>query len=112
MNATLTVLPALLAIAGPIGSAAHSPAAREARGGAAMPAAVITFRPSAEVGGRVIRLSDVAAVEAPDARLVARLEAVDVGSAPLHGHSRSVSAAYAQIRIRQIGVDVNRLQFH
>jgi flagellar basal body P-ring formation protein FlgA len=77
----------------------------------AVPAALITFRDRAEVRDRVIRLRDVAAVEGDDAALVAALEAVDVGAAPLTGHTRTVSGEYARIRIRQIGVDTKRLEF-
>jgi flagella basal body P-ring formation protein FlgA len=73
--------------------------------------AVITFRQSAEVRDRVIRLADVAVVEGGDAALVAALEAVEVGTSPLSGRSRSVSAEYAKVRIRQIGVNPNRLLF-
>lgn len=75
------------------------------------PAALITFRATAEVRDRVIRLRDVAAVEGEDAALIAALEGVDVGTSPLSGHSRSVSGEYARIRIRQIGVDTKRLRF-
>jgi flagella basal body P-ring formation protein FlgA len=82
-----------------------------ARSVATIPTAVITFRPSAEVRGKGIQLADVALVESQDARLASRLEGVEVGTAPLCGHSRSVSAEYAKIRVRQIGVDVNRLLF-
>jgi flagella basal body P-ring formation protein FlgA len=53
----------------------------------------------------------VATVESDDPRLIARLEAVEVGAAPLPGRSRTVSAAYARVRVLQIGVDVTRLQF-
>jgi flagella basal body P-ring formation protein FlgA len=77
----------------------------------AVPAAVITFRSAAEVSGKTIRLSDVALVESADAHLAARLESIEVGSAPLCGHSRTVSAEYARIRVRQIGVDPSRIEF-
>jgi flagella basal body P-ring formation protein FlgA len=93
--------------------AAH-PTARAAvgtRSNAGLPTAVVTFRSSAEVRGTGIRLADIALVEASDARLSTRLEAVEVGTAPLCGHTRTVSAEYAKIRIRQVGVDVNRLLF-
>jgi flagellar basal body P-ring formation protein FlgA len=76
------------------------------------PIAVITFRTPASVAGRAIRLADVAVVEAADPRLAARLEAVEVGAAPLRGHTRTVSAAYARVRIRQLGIDVARLDIH
>jgi flagella basal body P-ring formation protein FlgA len=77
----------------------------------ATPAVVITFRTNAEVRGTAIRLADVALVESQDASLVARLEGVEVGTAPLFGHSRTVSADFAKIRLRQTGVDLNRLLF-
>src|SRR5205823_7936673 len=85
----------------------HTPAFSSIGVAAKSPVAVITFQPSAEVRGRTIHLSDIAAVEGESTRLVSRLEAVEVGSAPLCGHSRTVSAQYAKIRVRQIGVDVN-----
>jgi len=72
---------------------------------------VITFRSTNEVRGRAIHLADIALVECPDRNLSARLEAVEVGTSPLCGHSRAVSAEYAKIRIRQIGVNPDRLLF-
>jgi flagella basal body P-ring formation protein FlgA len=82
-----------------------------ARSPTGIPAAVVSFRTSAEVRGMSIRLADVAFVECPDAKLAARLEGVEVGTAPLCGHSRTVSAEYAKIRIRQIGVNPDWLLF-
>jgi flagella basal body P-ring formation protein FlgA len=112
MNAPITTLAFFLTLGRPGLSPGRYAAAPRTPGVAALPVALITFRPTVEVSGRVIRLADVAVVEGADPRLVARLEAVDVGAAPLHGHTRSVSAAYAQVRIRQIGVDISRLRFH
>src|SRR5690349_7847606 len=106
MNAPITTLTLFLTLGRPGLTAAGSVTAPGVRTTPSLPAALITFRPAAEVSGRVILLADVASVEGADARLVARLDAIDVGAAPLHGHTRTVTAAYAQVRIRQIGVDV------
>jgi flagella basal body P-ring formation protein FlgA len=73
------------------------------------PVAVITFRPSAEVRGAVIRLADVALVESRSPDLAARLQRVEVGTAPLSGHTRTISADFAKIRIRQLGIAAERL---
>jgi flagella basal body P-ring formation protein FlgA len=128
MNAPLTALLAMLAASGAVSpTPGHAPGARagaapppaspilgagarEAGSGGAV--AVVTFRDTITVGARAIHLGDVAVVEGRDARLVGRLEGVEVGSAPLHGHSRTVSAGYAKVRIRQIGVDPAKLEFH
>ncbi len=104
MHPSLATMLALIAFG-------NSPAGAQ-RTSVALPAAVVTFRGSAVVSGRVIRLGDIAVVEGRDRQLIARLEAVDVGSAPLRGGSRTVSADYSQVRIRQIGVNPARLQFH
>jgi flagellar basal body P-ring formation protein FlgA len=93
-----------------VGTASADPRQSSVR--AEAPSIVITFRPSATVTGRTIRLGDVALVETADPRLATQLEAVEIGAAPLRGHARTVSAAYARVRIRQIGVDVNRLDLH
>jgi flagella basal body P-ring formation protein FlgA len=100
-----------LLLAGALSGYSHVPASSAAGTGQKGPIAVITFQPSAEVSGRTIRLSDIAAVEGESTRLVSRLGEVEVGAAPLCGHSRMVSAQYAKIRVRQIGVDVNSLVF-
>src|SRR5258708_6586467 len=75
------------------------------------PEIVITFRPTAEVRGAAIRLADVAVVESDDTAAVTALETVEVGAAPLFGHSRSVSAAYAKIKVRQAVPDTSRVLF-
>lgn len=75
------------------------------------PSAVITFHPTADVRDRLIHLGDLATVEGKDPDLVARLEAIEVGVAPLPGRVRSISAEHARVRVRQSGVDINRLLF-
>lgn len=109
MHASLTTLFLLSAAVGTPHPKAVQPTGAHAA--SASLAAVITFRSNAEVRGNTIRLADVALIECHDARLTAKLESVEVGTAPLCGHSRTVSADYAQIRVRQIGVDVSRLKF-
>jgi flagella basal body P-ring formation protein FlgA len=64
-----------------------------------------------QVTDRVIRLKDVALVESDNPSLLTALEGVDVGSAPLIGHSREVSADFARVRIRRVGIDLDRLKF-
>jgi flagella basal body P-ring formation protein FlgA len=98
----------ILGVLGFLGTGAASPATgstprRE-------PLAVITFGAAAEVRRRVIRLGDVAAVESPDRKLVARLVEIEVGSAPLAGRSRTLSTQYVRVCIRQLGVDPDRLR--
>jgi flagella basal body P-ring formation protein FlgA len=78
---------------------------------AAAPLAVITFRSQAQVRGRAIRLADVALIESPRPRLVAALAATEVGVAPLCGHSWTVTADYTRVRIRQAGLDPDRMLF-
>jgi flagella basal body P-ring formation protein FlgA len=73
----------------------------------AQPIARVTFRSHAEVNAPVIRLGDIAVIEAADASLVRRLEAVEVGTAPLVGRQRSVSAAYARVRVSGLGYRVS-----
>jgi flagella basal body P-ring formation protein FlgA len=75
---------------------------------------VITFRESAEVHGPVVRLGEIAAVEGDQTErdLLNRLEQVEVGVSPLPGNSRSVSAPYARVRIKQAGLDSPRLALH
>jgi flagella basal body P-ring formation protein FlgA len=114
LNAALAGL-TLLTIATGTSAASNGSAARASAGAPAKSigtAAVITFRATASVAGRTIRLGDVAIIETSDPRLAARLEAVEVGAAPIRGHSRTVSQAYARVRIRQIGIHTDQLHIH
>lgn len=77
----------------------------------AEPTVLVTFRPTAEVKGSVILLGDVAAVEGPDQKLVESMEALEVGAAPLSGRSRTVSAAYARVRLRQLRLGEKAVEF-
>ncbi len=111
MILALTKLLLLPALAMP--SLAHGkpapPSGDTAKAAVAAPVAVITFRSQAQVRGRAIRLADVALVESPRPRLVAALGAIEVGVAPLCGHSWTVTADYARVRIRQAGLDPERM---
>jgi flagella basal body P-ring formation protein FlgA len=98
----------LLAMSTLFGSASTGVLARAHA--APSPLAVITFRSSGEVRGSAIRLADVAVVESARPQLVASLEAVQVGAAPLWGHSRTVTAEYAKVCLRQLGLDVERIR--
>jgi flagella basal body P-ring formation protein FlgA len=117
MNRSSGMLVLLLAVTTGAANTPHPtahaapPTAHRGAAATAAPAAVVTFRTTAVVRDRIVRLGDVAVVEGADPALIASLEAVEVGTAPLFGHTRSVTAAYAQIRIRQIGVNPARLLF-
>jgi flagellar basal body P-ring formation protein FlgA len=87
------------------------PPGRKAIAPSSGPLAVITFRSHAQVRGLAIRLADVALVESPRLRLVMALGAIEVGVAPLCGHSWTVSADYTRVRIRQAGLDPERMRF-
>lgn len=71
----------------------------------AEPVAVVTFKAEAEIRDRVIRLGDVATIESLDDAVRQTLEAVEVGTAPVSGSARQVSAQFAKVRIRQVGLD-------
>jgi flagellar basal body P-ring formation protein FlgA len=106
----LLLLPALTAPS--VGVPKPEPPARvAAKVAASAPLAVITFHPKAEVRGRAIHLADIALIESPRPRLTTALEAIEVGAAPLCGHSWPVSADYTRVRIRQAGLDPDRLLF-
>lgn len=111
MIPVLVMLSSAAALAAPRGShgkpglASHGPA----RSAAAAPLAVITFRSQGEVRGSAIRLADVARVESPRPQTAAALNAIEVGTAPLCGHTWTVSADYARVRIRQAGLDPDRM---
>jgi flagella basal body P-ring formation protein FlgA len=72
---------------------------------------MVTFKSTAEVKGAVILLSDVAAVEGQDPKLVESMEVLEVGAAPLSGRTRTVSAAYARVRLRQLRLGENAVTF-
>lgn len=72
---------------------------------------LVTFRPSAEVKGSVILLGDVAVVEGQNPKLVESMEALEVGAAPLSGRTRTVSAAYARVRLRQLRLGEKAFEF-
>lgn len=75
------------------------------------PAAVITLKANAEVKDRVIRLADIANIEAVDPVISQSLEAVEVGVSPVFGGTRQVSAQFVQIRVKQLGIDPKSLLF-
>lgn len=64
----------------------------------------VRLKPAADVAGATMHLGDVAIVDA-DALTAARLKAVEVGSSPLPGRSRSVGLDYVRIRLRQAKLD-------
>jgi flagella basal body P-ring formation protein FlgA len=64
---------------------------------------------SAVVSSDSIRLGDIAEVDGPDADLVRRLQAVALGSAPLPGRTRELDRGTVLGRMRQSGIDPNRV---
>lgn len=64
----------------------------------------LTFSATAQVRGSIIRLSEVAQIECSDPKLTEALRMLDVGSAPLFGSSRTLSIAYARVRIKSLGI--------
>ncbi|MCX6365923.1 MAG: flagellar basal body P-ring formation chaperone FlgA [Armatimonadetes bacterium] len=71
----------------------------------------LTFRPSADVGGGVIRLSDIAEIQCADTKLAEALRVLDIGSSPLFGTKRTVSVAYARLRVKSLGVRDEQVQY-
>ncbi|WP_394795040.1 flagellar basal body P-ring formation chaperone FlgA [Armatimonas sp.] len=84
------------------------PSPASAAGGAAVQ---LTFRTSAEVRGTVIRLSEVAEIQCADPKLTEALRQLDVGSAPVFGSTRTLSVAYARLRVKSIGVRDEQVSF-
>ena len=84
------------------------PPPASAAGGAAVQ---LTFRTSAEVRGTVIRLSEVAEIQCADPKLTEALRQLDVGSAPVFGSTRTLSVAYARLRVKSIGVRDEQVSF-
>jgi hypothetical protein len=62
-----------------------------------------------EVDGDLIFLRDVAQISGPD-ETVARLGAVDLGRAPVHGLERTLSQSYLLTRLRGAGFDPKQLR--
>ncbi len=81
------------------------------RAAAPVPVVVVTFKPSAQVGGRTIHLGDIATVETPSEKATRLLEAVEVGAAPISAYPRTVSADYVKVRVRASGIDTDRILF-
>lgn len=64
----------------------------------------LALRPQVTVNGPEVRLGEAATLTAP-ADLAARLAAVSLGSAPVYGTTRVISAGYVRLRLRHAGLD-------
>ena len=64
---------------------------------------------SVTIDGGFVRLGDIATVQGPDGQAVKRLRKIEIAKAPLPGKSRGIDADYVRLRLRQYGVDLNRL---
>ncbi|WP_309723389.1 flagellar basal body P-ring formation chaperone FlgA [Armatimonas sp.] len=71
----------------------------------------LTFRTSADVGRSVIHLSDIAEIQCADTKLTEALCQLDIGSSPLFGTKRTVSVAYARLRVKSLGVRDEQVQY-
>jgi flagella basal body P-ring formation protein FlgA len=69
----------------------------------------IFLRPEAEVRGPDIRLGEVAEIARAGTELRHRLEGLVIGKAPLPGRSRSISADYVRLRLRQLDIAEERM---
>ncbi len=76
---------------------------------AAGPRAVVSLRADSVVRGTEIRLGDVAEIQGHDPALVERLRGIDVGRAPLPGHTRTLDLSYVKARLRLQQVDPTTL---
>ena len=88
--------------------AAIAPPPATAAGGALVR---LSFHATAEVRGGTIHLSEIAEIACTDAKLMETLRQLDVGSAPLIGSRRTVSVAYARLRIKSAGVRDDQVSF-
>lgn len=62
------------------------------------------------VEGRDILLGEIASFDGPD-EFVSRLQAVNVGQAPLPGSSRRVTIGHIEVRLRQVGIKPSDVEF-
>lgn len=72
-------------------------------------AATITVKPQSDVAGQSILLNDIAEITGADKALVTRLGAVEVGTSPLVGLSRTLLRADIVTRLRFNQIDVEKL---
>lgn len=78
---------------------------------AATAAAGIHLFEQGRVDGESIRLGDLARVDGSDAGWVRELRGLVVGSAPLPGRTRVITRDYVRLRLRQFGLEPDRLSF-
>ena len=69
----------------------------------------IQMQPTATVDRDPVRLGDIATVQGGNPELVADLESLVVGRAPLPGESRQIDAAYVTLRLKQHGIPAHRV---
>ncbi|NLJ79624.1 MAG: flagellar basal body P-ring formation protein FlgA [Firmicutes bacterium] len=70
---------------------------------------VIDLKEQAEVWGRDIFLDEIGEISGP-LELAARVGKVRVGTAPLVGNSRRLTPGHVEVRLRQAGIDLDRLE--
>ena len=74
-------------------------------------AVVLTLKEAAEVDGPAVAVAEVAAVGGSDDRAVERVRQIEVCSAPIPGHFRTVSRAYVERSLRKNGVNPADVRF-
>jgi flagella basal body P-ring formation protein FlgA len=71
--------------------------------------AVIHLSATGRVDGEEMRLGDLAHIEGHNPRWVRELQGLVVGSAPLPGRSRVITRDYVMLRLRQFGLETDRI---
>ncbi len=70
---------------------------------------VIVLRPEASVGSGEVRLGQIAEIQAPPEMQI-RLADISLGSAPLPGTTRQISAGFIALRLRRFGFNPAEMQ--
>lgn len=71
---------------------------------------ILTLPEQAQVQGSIILLGDIGEIRGP-VDLAAQIAAVNAGTAPVAGSSRRLTKGQIEVRLRQAGIDLSKVEF-